>query len=175
MSPDRGNIVLIGFMGTGKSSVGRRIAARLGYRFVDTDRLVVEETGSSIAELFETKGEPFFRDRETAALASLQGADRCVIATGGGIIDRPANSGLLRALGFVVWFIASEEVIFERVSRTAKRPLLKNDDPKGTIARLLKRRAPIYESTAHFKIDTSLRSHDEAAAAVAEAARLHFQ
>ena len=174
-APPAGNIVLIGFMGTGKSSIGRRIAERLDYRFVDTDRLIVQEAGCSIPEIFQKNGEEFFREAEAAALESLRDAGRHVIATGGGIVDRPANTALLRALGFVVWFTASEEVIFERVSRNDRRPLLQNDNPKQTIARLLDRRIPIYGKAAHFTIDTSRLSHDEIAGAVIVAARLHFK
>ena len=170
-----GNIVLIGFMGTGKSSIGRHVAKRLDFRFVDTDRLIVESAGKSIPDIFAEKGEAFFRDAETAALGSLKGASGHVIATGGGIIDRPGNIGLLRALGFVVWFTASEKVIFERVSRHDKRPLLKTENPRQTIRRLLERRAPLYGGTADLAIDTSHLSHGEIADAVVEAARLHWK
>ncbi len=170
-----GNIVLIGFMGTGKSSIGRRIAQRLGYRFADTDQLVAQKAGCSISDIFEARGEESFRDAESAALASLREAGRHVIATGGGIVDRAANTELLRAMGFVVWFSASEEVILERVSRNDKRPLLRGGDPRETIRRLLERRAPAYARAAHFTIDTSLPSHDEIALAVLDAARHHFQ
>lgn len=171
----RENIVLIGFMGTGKSSIGHRIARRLDFRFEDTDRLIVAAAGCPIPEIFQKQGEEAFREAESAALESLRNAERHVIATGGGIIDRPANTALLRALGFVVWFNATEEAIFERVSRNTNRPLLQNDNPKQTISRLLERRRPIYASAAHFTVDTSHHSHDEIAGMVLDAARAHFQ
>ena len=162
----RPNIVLIGFMGSGKSSVGRRIAARTAYRFADTDQLVIQKTGLQIADLFHEKGEPYFRDEETAALEALRSERGQVIATGGGIVLRPANIQLLRQLGFVVWLLAGEEAIYARVSRNKRRPLVQTADPRGTIRELLEQRRPLYESAAQFTIDTSERSHDEIAEAI---------
>src|SRR5437870_4386526 len=104
-------------MGSGKSSIGRRIAAKLGYRFADTDRLIVQNVGSEISEIFEEKGERFFRAEETRSLASLRGRTGLVIATGGGIVTQRRNILQLKKIGFVVWLMADEEVIFTRVAR----------------------------------------------------------
>lgn len=169
------NIVLVGFMGTGKSSVGRRIASQLGLRFVDTDRLVVEKTGISIDEIFRHHGEERFREEEADALDSLDAIDAHVMATGGGIVTRASNVERLRSLGFVVCLTASEEVILERVSRNDRRPLLKEANPRETIRALLAARAPLYASAAHFTVDTTIRSHDEVASVIIAESRRFFQ
>ena len=170
----RENIILTGFMGSGKSAVGRRVAGRLRFQFVDTDQLIVERAGMPISEIFAQYGEEHFRDLETAALKSLDARRQCVIATGGGVVVKERNRALLAGLGFTVWLTASEEVIFERVSRTDKRPLLQTGDPRATIRGMLAARRPVYESAAQFTLDTSTFSHDEAADAVIAAARRAF-
>jgi len=174
MSPTRQNIVLIGFMGSGKSSVGRLIAGRLGFQFVDTDALIVQRAGCEIADIFAREGEDRFREMETAALESLQPRERFVIATGGGVVLRERNRELLRALGFVVLITASEDVIFERVSRNAKRPLLQTANPRETVAALLAARQPAYEAAAQWTIDNSTLTHAAAAEAVIAEARRAF-
>ena len=171
----RENIVLIGFMGSGKSSVGRMLASKLGRRFVDTDQIVVRKNGTDIAELFKTRGEAFFRDEERRALESLQAADRCVVATGGGIVIRPENTALLQELGFVVWLTASEGVIFDRVSRNAKRPLLQTGNLRETISQLLALRNPLYQSAAQFTLDTTHLQRSEIAGMIIEAAEHFFE
>ena len=160
------NIALIGFMGSGKSSVGRLLAKKLRFHFVDTDRMVVERAGRQITEIFNEQGEPFFREQERLALESLRGQRRLVVATGGGIVMQPENVALLRELAFVVWLSASEEIIFERVSRNDRRPLLHTPNPRKTIAALLAQRRPLYESAAHFCVETSRRPHAEVAGAI---------
>ncbi len=170
----RQNIVLIGFMGSGKSSIGRLIARQFGFQFVDTDAVIAERAGVEIAGIFEREGEEHFRALETAALESLLLLQRCVIATGGGVVLRERNRELLRELGFVVLLTASEEVIFERVSRNTKRPLLQTADPRETVAKLLVERQPCYEAAAQWTLDTSRLSHGQAAAAVIAEARRAF-
>ena len=171
----RENIVLIGFMGSGKSSAGRQIASRLNRPFFDTDQLVVQNIGAEISEIFKTRGESFFRDQERLALESLRDADRCVIATGGGVVTRPENIGLLRELGFVVWLKAAEEVIFERVSRNTKRPLLQTANPRETISHLLAQRNPLYQAAAQFTLDTSTFSHADIADTLLVEAGRYFE
>jgi len=131
------NIVLIGFMGTGKTTIGRIASERLGLQFVDTDDLVVAQAGEPVAQIFERLGEDGFRELETAALRGLAGQDGKIIATGGGIVTRPENIGLLRQLGYVVWLFAKVETIFARVSLNRDRPLLHTDDPLQTITDML--------------------------------------
>jgi shikimate kinase len=159
-------IVLIGPMGSGKSSVARELAARTGWRWIDTDRLAVQQAGRSIPEIFATHGEEFFRDLESAAVRTLAGLRPAIVATGGGVVVRAENSTLLRSLGCVAWLTASEDVLFTRISRTRKRPLLETADPRATMRALLTARDPLYAACAHMKIDTSSLSHAEVADAV---------
>jgi shikimate kinase len=160
--PDR-NVVLIGFMGTGKSSVGRELARRWGFRFLDTDSIIRHQCGKSISEIFSVFGESFFRDQEFATLTKLLQCRRSVIATGGGIVIQPRNVDLLGKLGTTIWLKADQATIFERVSRNKNRPLLQTTDPQGTIARLITERAPLYESAADLVVDSSGLSHHEVA------------
>jgi shikimate kinase len=150
-------------MGSGKSSVGRILAQRLDFRFSDTDKIVVQNTGSPITDIFKNRGEEYFRDQETLALESLAGQERQIIATGGGIILRETNVSLLRKLGFVVWLNATEEKIFDRVTRNNKRPLVQTADPRGTIHTLLTLRRPLYAAAAQLTVDTTGKSHEQVA------------
>jgi len=172
--PHPPNLVLIGFMGTGKSSIGRLVATRLRFQFVDTDAVIVERTGLPIAEIFALHGEEQFRDLETSALESCRAEHHRVVATGGGIVLREQNRALLGELGFVVQLAASEEVIFERVSRNASRPLLRTPDPRAAISAMLAERRPLYDATAHLTVDTSTGTKREIADEIARAARVEF-
>jgi shikimate kinase len=160
--PDR-NVVLIGFMGSGKSSVGRELARRWGFRFLDTDSIIRNQCGRSISEIFSVFGEPYFRDQEFATLTKLLHSHRSVIATGGGIVIQPRNAILLGKLGTTVWLKADQATIFERVSRNKNRPLLQTDNPEATISKMLAERAPLYESAADLIVDSSGLSHHEVA------------
>lgn len=168
------NLLLIGPMGAGKSSVARHLAARMRWRVADTDLWVRHDQGRSIAEIFAERGEAFFRDREAAALAALEGRRRFVVATGGGIVLRPENRDRLRSLGCVVWLTASEEVLFERVSRNDRRPLLRTANPRETLAAVLQAREPLYRACGHFQIDTSGGTHAEIAEKVLAGLQTHF-
>ncbi len=170
----RTNIVLIGFMGSGKTSIGRRVAQQLGFQFIDTDAVIVERAGMKVAEIFAEHGEAWFREQETEALRALHLLNRAVISTGGGIVGREENHALLRELGFVVWLTASEAVIFERVSRNKKRPLLQTPDPRATVHQLLEARRPLYASVAQCTLETSALTHQEAADALIAEARRAF-
>jgi len=155
--PDRHphNLVLIGFMGSGKSSVGRLAAKVLDFEFLDTDQAIVERAGKSIADIFAEDGEAAFRSIETEVIASLSGLQRHVISTGGGAVIAAKNREVLRTLGFVVCLMASDEVLFERVSRNSKRPLLQTENPRATLSALLLDRNVLYAETAHWTLDTS--------------------
>jgi shikimate kinase len=170
----RENIILIGFMGSGKSSIGKRVAKKLGFQFLDTDHLVTERAGESITDVFAHRGEAAFREMETSVLISLGHLTRCVVSTGGGIVIREENRVLLREMGFVVGLTATEEVIFERVSRNDKRPLLQTEDPRTTLSELLEARRPFYRDTAHFTLDTTSLPHAEAAEEIVKEARQAF-
>lgn len=155
---NRSNIVLVGPMGAGKSTVGRLLASRLGFGFVDTDSVIEDRTGADIPWIFDVEGEEGFRNRETAVLQDLlreQGS--MVIATGGGIVTRPENIPLLRELGRVYFLQASLEQLTARTSKDKKRPLLQVKDPKAKIEELLRERTPLYEQAAHANIVTDVR------------------
>ena len=172
--PVRENIVLIGFMGSGKSTIGRMVAQRLAFRFVDTDRLIIERAGMPISDIFARDGEAHFRDLETSVLESLANLRHSVISTGGGVVVREGNRTLLREAGFVVVLTAHPDVLFKRVARNTKRPLLQTKDPRGRMRNLLIERKPLYESIAHLQLDTSALSRSEAVERVCKAARTAF-
>lgn len=160
----QGNLVLIGYMGTGKSSVGRLIARFAHMHFVDTDDLIVEKAGKSIPEIFAAEGMEHFRQLETQVLRDLAGTPKgVVIATGGGIVTRPENVPLLHALGTIVWLTADEAVIFERVSRNRNRPMLHTENPRETMNKLLEERLPLYRDLGEIVADTSWMSQGDVA------------
>jgi shikimate kinase len=169
------NLVLIGFMGCGKSSVGRRLSGLTGHRFVDVDELVTQFDGRSISEIFSQRGESYFRDLEQRALEDLVGVCGIVLSTGGGLVLRPANRETLKRIGIVAWLDADPEILFERAMRSGRRPLLQTDDPKGTFDELLSVRRNFYEMTADFRVDSSRLSHDEAAQTLLEEALRRYR
>lgn len=149
------NIVLIGFMGAGKSAVGRGLARALGLSFFDTDRFIEEKAGRTIADIWEKEGELPFRLLEREAVQAAVSQDRRVISTGGGAFLDLENRRRLATYGTVVWLKASPEAILRRVQRTpGKRPILKDPDPVAVIKALLEKRTPCYQEAA-FSVDTS--------------------
>jgi shikimate kinase len=170
------NIVLIGFMGSGKSTVGRELHQRLGYPLVDMDHAIEQRAGKSITAIFADDGEEAFRDLETALLEELSdpAAPRRIISTGGGVIGREVNRSLLRQLGYVVWLQAPLAVVLERTSKNRDRPLLDTDDPAARIEALLIVRKPLYAETAHLKVDTAGLDCGELATGILESARYFF-
>ena len=156
----RRNIVLTGFMGTGKSEVGKRLAARLERTFIDTDMVIERELGTSIAQLFTEKGEAYFRAYERRIIAQTCQQQDCVIATGGGAMVDSVNAELLKKSGLVVCLSASPEVIYGRVKGNVNRPLLQGDDPLTKIRTLISDRAQAY-ARADIMVETSQRSLDD--------------
>ncbi len=138
-------IFLVGFMGAGKSAIGRKLAERLGYRFVDTDKLIEADVGLSISQIFAEKGEPWFRKKETETLFAFSHYQNLVISTGGGMVATEGNWEKVKALGPSVFLDADFEDIKERVARKNTRPLLQTDDPTQTLIELYQKRRPIYE------------------------------
>jgi shikimate kinase len=161
---ERGDaIVLIGFMGAGKSSVGRTLARMTGLARLDTDEMVAARFGLSVSEIFEIHGEEAFREAETEALRELTGKRGAIVTTGGGILMRPENANLARELGTVVHLEADEETLFRRINRRTTRPLLRTENPRTTLTELLRVRLPLYRAVADIQVDTSLLTHDEVA------------
>ena len=155
------NIILIGFMGVGKSQVGHKLAQELKMHFVDTDDLIEKAEEMNIPEIFEKKGEPHFRDIETKTLGTLQDYDNFVISTGGGIILRDENVKMLKQLGPLVLLWSDPDTIYERVKQESHRPLIEADKKKN-ISEILRQRTPIYNKAADFTVDTSFLSIDNA-------------
>jgi shikimate kinase len=168
------NVILIGFMGCGKTTLGCRLGALLGFEFVDTDQLIVEQGGRSIPEIFAAEGESGFRQRETAALESLKGRDHLIIATGGGIVTQERNLPILRALGVIVYVTTSDQSLWNRVRRNKERPMLHTANPRRTFQELLNARRPLYQGCADLTLDTRGLSPAEAAYGIAETIRVFF-
>lgn len=170
--PKARNLILIGFMGTGKTSVGKRVARSLGFSFLDTDELIERMAEKSIARIFEDEGEETFREWEAEALRRCARFQDTVISTGGGIVTREENRRLLARAGHVIWMKADPKTIFERVSRRRIRPLLQTDNPRRTIEELLKQRTDLYRQSADEIVDTSNLTLDETVHGLAESARV---
>ena len=145
------NIVLVGFMGTGKSSVGRILARRLGREFIDIDRYLEEKEKRKIREIFEKEGEPYFRSIEKEAVRHWAQKRGVVITTGGGAVMDPDNWSALKEGGLLVTLLASPVVIYDRVKNSKNRPLLKDrQDLKAEIAEMLAQRKPYYEKSDYY-------------------------
>ncbi|NLK03916.1 MAG: shikimate kinase [Clostridiales bacterium] len=156
------NIVLIGFMGSGKTSVGRFLSERLAYSFKDTDQLIEAQQAMTIQKIFSIHGEEYFRNLETELLLSLKGSlDKVVLSTGGGMPIRDENVKLLNMMGPVIYLQASSNTIISRVSGDGKRPLLEGDDLQVKVEKLLLSRQAIYERSASSIINTDNKSIEE--------------
>lgn len=148
-------IVLMGFMGAGKSTVGRLLASLLGCQFLDTDEWIEKEQGRKISDIFAQDGETAFRDMETALLENLQnGKEDLVLSIGGGMPVREENRALLRNIGTVIYLKTSKEEIIRRVSGSQNRPLLKGGVLEERVTSLMNAREQIYVETAHMEILT---------------------
>lgn len=148
------NIILTGFMGVGKTSVGTRLAQDLNYIFVDTDTLIEADQHISITNIFSKYGEPYFRDIESKIIREIMGREGQVVSTGGGAVIRDENREMFKEAGFVVCLTARPEVIFERIKHETHRPLLHSADPPAKIRELLHDRSRFY-AQADATIDTS--------------------
>ncbi len=140
------SIVLVGMMGAGKSTIGRRLSARLQLPFLDADtEIELAHAGMTIPEIFAAHGEPYFRDGEARVIARLLGAGPCVLATGGGAFMREETRNRIRDMAVSIWLKADADIIMKRVKRRADRPLLQTADPAATVARLIGEREPVYQ------------------------------
>lgn len=151
------NIALIGFMGTGKSSVGQLVAQHLHFTFLDTDHVIESRTGKTISDIFAQDGEPAFREMEKKIVTELATRKKTVISTGGGLPVNPDNLANLKSHSLVVCLWASAEKIWERVRSQSHRPLLNEPDPLAKIKKLLEQREPFYRQ-ADVLLNTELRA-----------------
>ena len=164
------NIILTGFMGVGKTSVGTRLAADLGYTFVDTDNLIEADQKTTISEIFSNFGEPYFRDVEARIIRQVLEGEGQVVSTGGGAVIRDENREAFKHAGLVVCLTAQPEVILERIKQETHRPLLQTPDPMAKIKELLGNREKFYNQ-ADLIIDTSNKSVDDSVREIKEKVR----
>jgi shikimate kinase len=153
-------IVLVGLMGAGKSTVGRRLAARLALPFKDADQEIEAAAGMSIPDIFAAHGEAYFRDGERRVIARLLQEGPAVLATGGGAYMSPETRARIAEVGVSVWLRADFDVLMRRVRKRSNRPLLQNPDPEGTMRRLMETRHPIY-ALADVTVDSHEIPHDK--------------
>ena len=160
------SIVIIGMMGAGKSSVGRCLRRRTGLGLYDTDEIVTSKFGMSIPEIFAEHCEKQFREAETEALRRVRTEKQTIIITGGGIVLRKENVGILKRLGVIVWLDANEETLFTRAFRKQNRPLLQTKNPRKTFSQILSARRLLYANIADIRVDTSVLTDEEVTVAI---------
>ena len=168
------SVVLVGLMGAGKSAIGRRLASRLGFPFVDADEEIESAAGCSISDIFEIHGEAAFRDGERRVIARLLSRPPHVLATGGGAFMDPETRTAIRACGISVWLRADLELLVSRVSRRNNRPLLAGGDPREILQRLMNERHPIY-AEADVVVESRDGPHEQTVEAVLGALGAHVE
>lgn len=168
------SVVLVGLMGAGKSTVGRRLSQRLGLEFVDADAAIEEAAGMSIPDIFATHGEEYFREGERRVIARLMEDGQIVLATGGGAFMNGQTRQAIARRGVSVWLKADLDLLMKRVSRRSDRPLLKNDDPEAVMRALMDKRYPIY-AEADITIESRDVSHNVIVGDVIRALSSHLQ
>ncbi len=156
----KNNIVLVGFMGCGKTTVGKLLAPQLAYSFIDTDQLIENNEKTDIPAIFDSKGEAYFRQAETKALKQVMDKSKLVVATGGGIVTIPENKTILQQ-GTVIYLEASPGQIYQHVKDDESRPLLKGNDVYGKICEMLKQRQALYQQVAHHTIQVDHQTPQE--------------
>ncbi len=166
-------IVLVGMMGAGKTTIGRRLATALGLRFHDADVEIETAAGMSVAELFAMHGEESFRQGEAKVIARLLSGNPVVLATGGGALISPATRALVRERALSIWLRAELDTLVRRATRRPTRPLLKKGDPRETIARLLAERTPHY-AEASLIVDSQPGAHGRTVDAILAALEAHL-
>lgn len=158
---DRSNVILIGFMGTGKTAIGKRLAQALGKQFIDTDKEIEKVTGMTISQIFNRHGEVRFRSEEKLAVKKACSANNAVIATGGGAVIDDDNIKIMKACGRIICLTARPEVIQARIKRKDNRPLLQRDKSIERITELLRDREVHYRKVAEEFFDTSDEEHEQ--------------
>lgn len=152
------NIYLVGMMGAGKTTAGRLLARRLGWRFIDTDHEIEARCGVGIPVIFEIEGEAGFREREARVIEEFTASEGVVLATGGGVVLRAENRSRLAARGTVIYLHAPPEALYRRVRNDRNRPLLATEDPLGRLRELYAVRDPLYREIADFVVETGAQS-----------------
>lgn len=150
------NIILCGFMGCGKSTVGKLLAKKTGTNFIDMDQYIEKQTGQTVKEIFEKYGENHFRDLEHKACIDLSKTNNKIIAAGGGTLTFERNINALKKAGVIIFLDADYEVLCERLQGDTTRPLLQKDNPKEIIKNLLAQRKPIYEKASDYVVKSNL-------------------
>ncbi|MCV2403989.1 shikimate kinase [Marinomonas sp. C2222] len=170
------NIILVGPMGAGKTTIGRLLSQAMGKEFYDLDKVIEDNAGADIPWIFEREGEDGFRKRETQALSSLVQSDKenCVLATGGGIVMRDENRSILNDGSVVVYLYASVSQQLYRTSKSSHRPLLQTGDPKATLRKLFEVRDPLYREVATLVVETDARHPKSVANKVLDAIKRHL-
>lgn len=157
------NVIFIGMMGSGKTTVGRLVAERTGREFIDLDEMIEKTAGKKIVQIFDEVGEDGFRDLESEVLREVSSATHAVIATGGGIVIRPENREILQRLGIVVWLDAPPEELLKRIGDDASRPMLHGNNPQKRLERLVSERRGFYAETSTIHLDTTELNPEEIA------------
>jgi len=168
------SVVLVGMMGAGKSSIGRRLAGRMEIPFVDADIEIEKAAGMSIAEIFSAHGEAYFRAGEARVIVRLLDGGPQVLATGGGAFMNPETRATIRAKGISVWLRATLEVLNRRIKRRGDRPLLKDSDPVETLKRLIEQRYPVY-AEADVTVESREVPHETIVDEILAGLHSHFQ
>lgn len=153
-----GNLILVGMMGSGKTTMGRALARQLGKNFVDSDEEIQRRTGVTIPHIFDIEGEAGFRQRESAAISDLAGRDNMVLATGGGAVLLEQNRAMLQQSGIVIYLKASVHHLWQRTKNDRNRPLLQTADPHAKLTELFQQRDPLYQQVADIVIQSGKQS-----------------
>lgn len=153
-----GNLILVGMMGSGKTTVGRMLAKQLGKIFVDSDEEIIKRTGVTVPHIFDVEGEAGFRQREAAAIRELTGRDNMVLATGGGAVLDEQNRAMLQQNGVVIYLKASVHDLWQRTRHDRSRPLLQTDNPHAKLAELFQQRDPLYRQVSDIVVQSGKQS-----------------
>ncbi len=166
----KNNIILIGYMGCGKTSLGKKLSYKERIALLDTDKMIEQKQGMTVSEIFDEKGEGAFRMMETECLKEIMGySEKYVISVGGGLPVKEENRELLKELGSVVYLRAKPDTIYERLKNDTSRPLLRGDDPKGKIESMIKQRDPVYEMAADCIVDVDEKGYEVITGEILEA------
>ena len=164
----RSNLYLIGFMGSGKSTIAKHLARKLSVKAIESDQMIEQEQGMTISDIFKDKGEKYFRDVETALMKKLSGEKGLVVSCGGGVVLRPENVSAMKDSGSIILLTASPQTVYSRVRRSTNRPILNGNMNIEYISRLMEKRQPLYTAAADLIISTDGKTPDAIAREIRE-------